>query len=356
MLSRLFGLLLLAFAAAPTAAQPPAPGARAAVPEGAPIPIGTSYTIMSRHLEGARTINIRLPAGYSEQPNRRWPVLYLLDGGLEQDFPHIAGIAQLADISWTFQPFILVGVQSVRRPYELTFPASDERYGEYQRPNGGSERMRAFLREEVRPFVEARVRASGEDIIMGESVAGLFVVETLLRAPDMFDTYIAVSPSMWWNRGALAAEAPGLLRRQDGTRHRLYLTAGNEGGTGRQAVDRLLAALEASAPAGLEWRFVDRATAETHATIYHPAALDALRSLYPIAYREGFSPQTPWLYEGSLPPLSADAQRNLDAGECRPEIARRTTLAEIAANEAYWRGMCVIVDYGGPLPQRRSRR
>jgi predicted alpha/beta superfamily hydrolase len=345
MLRLLTGLLLLT-AAVPSRAQSPAA-------EGTPISIGTSYSIQSRHLEGPRTINIRLPAGYAEQPNRRFSVLYLLDGGVDQDFPHIAGIAQHADISWTFEPFILVGVESVRRPFELSFPATDERYGERQRPNGGSERMRAFLRDEVRPFVEARVRASGEDILMGESLAGLFVVETLLRAPDMFDTYIAISPSLWWSRGALPAEAPRLLARHDAAPRRLYITVANEGGTHRRGIDALVAALEAHAPPGLDWRFVDRSAAETHGSIYHAAALDALRSLYPIPYREGFSPETPWLYDGELPPLSADAQRSLAAGECTTASARRTTLAEIAADEAYWRGMCVLVDYGAPLPERR---
>lgn len=357
MLRRAAAVLALLVAAAPAAAvQPASPPPLPGPPDGTPIAIGTSYTIQSRHLEGARVVNIRLPAGYRADPQRRYPVVYLLDGGAEQDFPHIAGIAQHADVSWTFGPFILVGVQSVRRPFELTFPASDERYGERQRPNGGSERMRAFLRDEVRPFVEARVRASGEDVLMGESLAGLFVVETLLRAPAMFDSYVAISPSLWWNRGQLAAEAPGLLARHDRAPRRLYLTVANEGGTHRAAIDRLVAALEAAAPPTLDWRFVDRSASETHGSIYHGAALDALRALFPIPYREGFSPQAPWLYEGELPPLSADARRSLEAGECTTAIARRTTLAEIAANDAYWRGMCVIVDYGPALPERRSRR
>ncbi|HEX8643278.1 MAG TPA: alpha/beta hydrolase-fold protein [Allosphingosinicella sp.] len=349
MLNRLCALLALFAAAAPASAQPPAA-------EGTPIVTGTSYAIASRHLGGRRTINIRLPAGYERQPQRRWPVLYLLDGGVEQDFPHIAGIAQHADISWTFEPFILVGIESQRRPFELTFPATDERYGEVQRPNGGADAMRAFLREEVRPFVEGRVRASGEDIVMGESLAGLFVVETLLRAPDLFDSWIAISPSLWWNRGSLLAEAPALLPRHDARPRRLYLTVANEGGTHRSAIDGFVAALDAHAPAGLDWRFVDRSAAETHGSIYHAAALDALRGLYPIPYREGHSPRTPWLHDGPLPPLGAEAQRSLDAGECTAGIARRTTLAEIAANEAYWRGMCVIVEYGAGLPERRRRR
>lgn len=339
---------LLMSVAVPVAAQPSA--------EGRPIVIGASHTIPSHHLEGERVINIRLPGGYHGDPERRFPVLYLLDGGVEQDFPHIAGIVQSADLSWAFERFILVGMESVRRAFELAFPATDERYGEQQRPNGGSERMRAFIRHELRPWVEARFRTSGEDVLMGESLAGLFVVETLLRAPDLFDTYIAISPSLWWNREQLAAEATRLLARHDAAPRRLYLTVADEGGTHRRGIDTLVAALDAHAPPTLDWRFIDRADSETHGTIYHEAALDALRSLYPEPFRAGTSERYPWLLTAPPPPFSDDARRSLDAGECSREIARRTTLAEINRDPAYWRGMCVIVDYGPALPERRPRR
>lgn len=339
--------LPLAAAGSPVLAAQPAQE----VAEAGPVAIGTRYTLRSGHLDSERTVNVRLPAGYAEEPERRYPVMYLLDGGAEQDFPHIAGLAQHAEISGTFERFIVVGIESVRRPWEFAFPSQDERLDDFLKPNGGSASMRAFIRDELRPFVESRFRTSGEDLLIGESLAGLFVVETLLRAPDLFDTYIAVSPSLWWNREALPAEAPQLLAAHDEAPRRLYLSVANEGGTLRRGVDAFVTALQSHAPATLEWRFLDRQNSETHASIYHEAALDALRSLYALPYREGSPARYPWVFTSAPPDYSADAQASL-AGECTRATARRTTLARINADPNYWRGMCVLIDYGPPLPER----
>ena len=72
---------------------------------------------------------------------------------------------------------------------------------------GGSETFRRFIAEEVMPFVQANYRTGGRRILMGESLAAFFVVDTLLRQPRLFDDYISISPSMWWNREELGERA-----------------------------------------------------------------------------------------------------------------------------------------------------
>ena len=111
-----------------------------------------------------------------------------------------------------------------------------------------------------------------------ESLAGLFVVETFLKDPALFDTYIAISPSLWWDRGSLARSAPALLAAQAPGPRRLYLSLGDEGPA--MGLDPLLAALKTAPPKGLTWRH-DPRSEEHHNTIYHPAASAALRWLYP---------------------------------------------------------------------------
>src|SRR5687767_2757209 len=85
--------------------------AREAQQTTAAITVGTTHRLRSKVLGDTRELNVRLPADYAagRGPYR---VLYLLDGGLEQDFLHIAGLAQLGDLSGTFGPFIVVGVQT----------------------------------------------------------------------------------------------------------------------------------------------------------------------------------------------------------------------------------------------------
>ena len=152
-------------------------------PDPAPIVIGASWTLSSAVLGDTRQVNVWTPAAQARD-GRRYTVLYVLDGALDQDFQHVAGLAQLGDLSWTFEPVIVVGVQTRNRRAELTPPASDARYVSAFPEAGGAAAFRRFLETEVIPFVEARYPASGRRALAGESLAGLFVVDNL-RIPTL---------------------------------------------------------------------------------------------------------------------------------------------------------------------------
>lgn len=261
-----------------------APGsvARDETPEsvaGAPIVIGRSYALPSAVMEGPREINVWLPPGYDES-DARYPVLYVLDGGQAQDFHHISGLAQLGTVNGLTRDVIVVGVASVNRRDELAFRSDDPEILERWPDHGRSERFRRFLTQEVIPFVEARFRGDGDSALMGESLAGLFVVETFLREPHLFDHYVAISPSLWWGRGSLPHEAPELLAAHGAEARTLLLSIADEGGDMQMAMNALLRALRAGAPEGLAWEFSPRPE-ESHASIYHGEALNAFRRLYP---------------------------------------------------------------------------
>src|SRR5690606_6316411 len=199
-----------------------------AAQEGEPIVIGRSYSLPSSQLGTDHAINVWTPPGYAEG-GKRYPVLYLLDGRLGQDFEHSAGLAQLGAMSWLTQEFIVVGVETVDRRRELAFPVERDAELLKEYPTAGESALfRRYLLNEVKPFVEARYRTSDEDAILGESLAGLFIVETLLREPEAFDTYIAMDPSTWWDDGRLSDEAAALLARHGREQHRLWLSVGKE--------------------------------------------------------------------------------------------------------------------------------
>jgi predicted alpha/beta superfamily hydrolase len=248
--------------------------APAAAQETKPIVIGQSYELASPVMGTTRRINIWLPPGY-EKGTQRYPVLYLLDGGVEQDFHHISGIAQLGTIVGTTKDMIVVGIETVDRRNELAFPPVSDAKLKVDYPTAGqSDRLRRFIAQDVKPWVAQRFRTSGQGALIGESLAGLFVVETLLKQPALFDDYIAISPSLWWDNEALVKAAPAMLPGTSG--HRLWLTVANEQGMGVAPFAQLL---KAHAPAGLDWTYQPRPE-ETHATIYHGAALAAIRALF----------------------------------------------------------------------------
>lgn len=257
---------------------PGAPGAPSPPSPPSPIVIGQSFTLRSRVLGMPRKVNVYVPPSHASGA-RRYPVLYLLDGGEAQDFHHISGLAQLGTIAGTTAELIVVGIESVDRSHELTFATRDPRDAETWPTHGASATFRRHIADEVIPFVESRFRTSGDNALIGESLAGLFVVETFLREPALFDRYIAISPSLWWDAISLSDQAGALLAQHDDTARTLFLAMADEGGTMQLGMHRLVAALEASAPRALTWTYEARPE-ETHATIYHDAALDALRQLW----------------------------------------------------------------------------
>ncbi len=271
--------------------------------EGAPIILGQTYQLQSAVLDEARQINVWTPPDYA-QSTERYTVVYLIDGGLDQDFPHIAGLGQLGALSWTYQKLIIVGVRTNARRHELTPPIVREPRLAAELPEaGGALQFREYLERDVIPFIESHYRAGPRRAVMGESLAGLFVVDTFVQRPSLFQDYIAVSPSLWWDNKALAQSAATQLAGRGASDARLYLTIANEGGATQTGMDALLGALQSAPTGSVTWRYVDRSASETHATIFHAAALDAFRWLY--AMPEADSGPTPWYYlnEADRPPV-----------------------------------------------------
>lgn len=273
-----------------------------ATPRPTQISGGISYTLASQALGDEREINVWVPPQY-EDSEERYNVLYVLDGAVSQDFPHIAGLGQLGALSYTYEPLIVVGVETRVRQRELTPVPRDRRYIEAFPNAGGAGDFRRFLREEVIPFIESRYRVGARRALVGESLAGLFVVDTFLSSPDLFSDYIAVSPSLWWDDRALARNARRALQGRAERRQTLYLTLADEGGTMADGMARLVEALRAEDPHGLDWVFVDRSAEETHATIYHGAVLHALRRNFALPpYDAG---PAPWfMIEDAAPPAA----------------------------------------------------
>ena len=81
----------------------------------APLVIGETFTVESRILGESRRINVYLPPGYAESPKSRLPVLYMPDGGMAEDFLHVAGLVQVFVSNETMRPFFLVGIENTQR-------------------------------------------------------------------------------------------------------------------------------------------------------------------------------------------------------------------------------------------------
>jgi predicted alpha/beta superfamily hydrolase len=238
-----------------------------------PLSIGETFTIQSAALGELRRINVYKPPGYSDTASRGMPVLYMPDGGIHEDFLHIAGLVQISVMNGTMRPFILVGIENTARRRDMTGPTTAAKDRDIAPVVGGSAKFRAFIRDELMPAVKSRYRTTNETAIVGESLAGLFVIETMFLEPGLFDTYIAFDPSLWWNGNELVVRARE--RRGALAGKKLYLASSSEPELARLA-ERLMDALSGS-DASVQYAPMKT---ETHATIYHPAALRAFRAIF----------------------------------------------------------------------------
>jgi predicted alpha/beta superfamily hydrolase len=171
-----------------------------------------------------------------------------------------------------------VGIENTQRRRDLTGPTENAEDRKIAPRVGGSAAFRQFIRTELMPVVSARYRTTGETAIVGESLAGLFVVETFLLEPELFDTYIAIDPSLWWNDGKLVAGAEARLRARPPAKKALWFASSEEPSTTGPTA-RLAEVLKAGAYSGLTWHY-EPMPEEHHATIYHPAALRAFRLMF----------------------------------------------------------------------------
>ena len=120
----------------------------------APIRIGSSYMLQSKPLGEARTVNVVLPASYGKEAGKRYPVLYLIDGGVEQDLLHVAGVTHLNALWGRSAEAIVVGIETRDRRRELVGPTRDPGLLEKSPTAGSSAAFRQFIRDEVKPLVE----------------------------------------------------------------------------------------------------------------------------------------------------------------------------------------------------------
>lgn len=241
---------------------------------------GETFTITSKALGEARRINVYRPPSWDEPKDAARPVLYMPDGGMAEDFLHIAGLVQVSVGNGSMRPMVLVGIENTQRRRDMTGPTTNPEDKKIAPQVGGSAAFREFIRAELMPAIKGRYNTTDETAVMGESLAGLFVIETLLLEPDLFGSYIAFDPSLWWNNRTLLSGAAERLKSPRTRKTSVYLASSNEKELAHLTAE-LAAVLKSHASASFQSQYAPMPE-ETHGTIYHPAALRALRQIFTV--------------------------------------------------------------------------
>jgi len=249
-----------------------AAAALAAAPMPEPQPLTIGETVMVEALGAERFVNIILPPDYAAEPEKRWPVIYLLDGAVKQDLMMGAGLMRWGALWGRSADSIIVGIETKDRQRELLPPTGDVAERAKYPTAGESAAFRAWLAGTVKPMIEARYRHDGTALLVGESAAGHFVIETWALAPGLFTGYAAISPSLQWDFEALSRRLLGADPRPP-----LYLSLADEGGATESGMMRLLGVL----PKDQRYCFSDRRKQLRHATSLHGLLPEALQYLIP---------------------------------------------------------------------------
>lgn len=238
-----------------------------------PIPEHDSLTIPSKHVNENRIINVWTPPNYKDS-TESFPVLYMPDGGTKEDFPHIANTLSILLEENKIPAFILVGIENTVRGRDLTGFSEVKDDEEYCPITDGAKDFRAFIAEELIPEINKKYRTQAKKGIIGESLAGLFVMETFFTKPETFDFYIAMDPSLWWNNNYLARNADTLLTKLPEKNLKLWF-AGSSVEDISQYTKSVEKSLQNNAPANLTWKYSDEPN-EQHSTIFRATKEKAL--------------------------------------------------------------------------------
>lgn len=243
-----------------------------------PLTIGEVRTIKSQVLNEERTLNIYLPQGFDKA--KAYPIIYLLDGSMNEDFIHVSGLVQFFNQMYSMPETIVVGVANVDRKRDFTFHTDIKDLQKDYPTTGHSDKFITFLEKELKPYVESQFKAT-EKYLFGQSLGGLLATEILLKKPEMFNNYFIISPSLWWDDQSLLKQAGQLLSKSPDTKKFVYVSVGK--GEHPVMVKDAESLYDVLKKAGKKNWTIEYKMMETdnHATILHRSLYEGLVKLFP---------------------------------------------------------------------------
>ncbi|HWS55119.1 MAG TPA: alpha/beta hydrolase-fold protein [Pyrinomonadaceae bacterium] len=261
----IFGLLLCAASAA----------AQGQPPYDAP----ARFQLKSAVLGEERTILVRTPPGY-ERGEQRFPVLYMTDG--DAHLLHTSGTVNFLARNGRIPEMIVVGITNTDRTRDLTPTRSTAQgpNGALQLPtSGGADKFLKFIETELIPHVEKQYRTQPFRALAGHSFGGLFALHAMTARPELFNAYIAVSPSTQWEDFQIVKRVEEFFKGRKDWNRTLYVSLGHEPGNITTGFEKLKAVLDAQKTQGFSW---DSATYddEDHGSVVLRSHYAGLRKVF----------------------------------------------------------------------------
>ena len=239
-----------------------------------------TLVIKSQVLGEDRTVLVRTPANYARGGGERFPVLYMTDGDA-----HIQHTS--ATLSWLARhgripEMIVVGITNTDRTRDLSpthvAQAPDNPNARFP-TSGGADKFLKFIETELIPHVESKYRTQPFRVLAGHSLGGLFAVHTMFSRPELFNSYIAVSPALHWDNFVLIERSKEFFKGTKGKNRTLFVTLGNEPGDIGDAYNLFNDVLKKQQVAGFSWEAV-RMDDEDHGSVVLRSHYAGLRNAF----------------------------------------------------------------------------
>jgi predicted alpha/beta superfamily hydrolase len=238
-----------------------------------PVVIAQRERLQSDVLKEERSFRVFLPDSYNWAVDRKYPVLYVLDG--EAHYLHTFGAAGYLASQGEIPEMIVVALDSTVRIRDFT--QSD--WAAVWVGGGGAANFKRFLSTELIPKIDRTYRTNGFRVLAGHSAGGQFVLYCLTDQPALFHAYFAFSPSLDWDDNLPQKSLEKSFETRSELKAFLYVARSDDSGRPLADYERLVETLKTKSPKGFRWHS-EAYPDETHGGVPLLAQIDALRRLY----------------------------------------------------------------------------
>ncbi len=216
--------------------------------------IGDKISFESRVLNERKTIVVIPPYNYKDRPDEKFPVVYVLDPG-NNLFATFGIVNYYSDMLKIMPRMIIVGIVSNDRERDyLPTPSKEQPTG------GGADKFLRFINSELVALIDSTYPANSERCIIGHSAGGFFAIYALENQPDLFNSFICIDPSLWYDDKSCVRKLPIFLKNNRDIKKSIFISLSNEKEMG---VFPFMEVLETYAPEGLKWDYIHY-KGETH--------------------------------------------------------------------------------------------
>jgi predicted alpha/beta superfamily hydrolase len=194
--------------------------------------IGKTDSVSSKILNEKRTVWIYLPTGYNAAAKTRYPVVYLLDA--DWNFAAFSGMEyELSEVigNTVVPPMIIVAIPNTDRTRDLTptnslFGLDGKKVDDF-RTSGGGEKFTSFIAKELMPHIDSAYKTAPFKMLIGHSFGGLTAMNIIINHTDMFNAYVVIDPSMWWDGRKLLNQARDVFKQKKFEGRSMFLGIAN---------------------------------------------------------------------------------------------------------------------------------